>query len=364
MIFLISFGLITLIQTSYYLFFRFRFPKIRIPKKQQKFGVSVIICAKNEARNLSQNLQYIANQNYSNFEIVLVNDHSTDTTLLIMQDFKNKYPNLPINIVNLSGQTNTSKKHALTKGIENAQFEHLLLTDADCYPISNLWIQQMVNHFFDKTDVILGYGAYQKIENSFLNKIIRLETLYTAMQYFSYANSGLTYMAVGRNLAYKKSVFQKVNGFQKHINIKSGDDDLLINQIATKSNVNCNIHPKSFTVSKPKKSWKLWIQQKRRHITTASHYKISHQLLLGVFYISQLSFWLFLFYTLFSGFYLKQAIILLIIRLIGSYIAINHSAKALKEKDLIGLAPIYEISVIFIQLYLFVVNLIAKPKHW
>ncbi len=144
----------------------------------------------------------------------------------------------------------------------------------------------------------------------------------------------------------------------------SGDDDLFINAVATAQNTEICISKDSFTVSEPKTNFKDWIHQKRRHITTASHYKKSNKLLLGLFYISQFLFWILPIILFFLNYNLSLVILLIFIRMIVWYPVIIKSANKLDEKDLLRYAPIYEISIIFIQLYIFLKNKIAPPNHW
>ena len=212
MITFIAFCIVIIIQIYYYFFLFGKFSFLKpIHKSYQKLDVSVIICAKNEANNLRSFLPLIAQQNYFDFEIVLVDDGSTDSSLEIIQNFKNKYESdhLSIQIITISRGKNKGKKAALSKGILASKNEYLVLTDADCKPISTDWLHEITAPFNKDKSIVLGYGAYRKIRNSFLNKIIRFETLLTAIQYFSYAQNGKPYMGVGRNIAYKKEVFIK-----------------------------------------------------------------------------------------------------------------------------------------------------------
>ncbi|MEE9350268.1 MAG: glycosyltransferase [Flavobacteriaceae bacterium] len=323
--------------------------------------ISIIICAKNEANNISEFLPYIINQEYENFEIILVNDHSTDATLEVMQSFKNE----KITLINLTNNSNKgNKKNALTQGINAAKNEHLLFTDADCKPVSNQWIKEMSTHFTTNKVLVLGYGAHQKIKNSWFNKLLRFETLLTAIQYFSYAKKGIPYMGVGRNIAFTKTAFQSVNGFKKHEHILSGDDDLFVNEIASYTNTAISIGENSFTSSKPHVSFKKWLHQKRRHISTANTYKPLHKFLLGLFYISQFSFWILGIYLIIIGWQTQLVSILMLIRIGFQYLIFGASANKLNEKDLILYIPILELCLISIQMRIFIANLISKPKNW
>jgi len=367
MLIFITFCIIIIIQTFFYLFLFGKFSFLKpIKRKHQTLPVSVIICAKNEANNLQKNLPFIANQSYPKFEIVLVNDASTDDTLKIMRDFQLKYSSskLSIQIQSIQNKEAKGKKSALSLGIDTANNNYLVLTDADCKPISSNWITEITSHINGEKEIILGYGAYQKIENSFLNKLIRFETLITAIQYFSYAKIGKAYMGVGRNMAYKKAVYTKNKGFQKHMHITSGDDDLFINEVSNKQNTEICFSKSSFTVSKPETHFKKWISQKRRHITTANHYKNFHKLLLGLFYISQILFWVLAVLLLVLQINTTITLVLITFRFIIWYLIIGKSAKLLQEKDLIIFAPLYEISLIFIQLYIFTKNILSPPKQW
>jgi hypothetical protein len=221
----------------------------------------------------------------------------------------------------------------------------------------------MAEQFQDNKQIVLGYGAYKK-DKSLLNKLIRFETLLTAVQYFSYAKIGQPYMGVGRNMAYTKSLFFKANGFISHMKLKSGDDDLFINQMAAKNNVATCFSQEAITSSIPKNTFKTWLLQKRRHISTATHYKPFHKFLLGLFYSSQLLFWIVSLLVLILT--LKPMIVLPLIglRFIAFYSILYFSAKKLNEKDLILFGFFFEILLILIQLRIFIVNLFSKPTHW
>jgi len=287
-----SFVVIVCVQIVFYgvLYGNFAFSK-SISRKQNIIPISVLICAKNEAENLKLFLPSIINQDYTKFEIVLINDASHDSTLEVMESFAQKHNNIKIvNVKNIEAFWG-NKKYALTLGIKAATNDYLLFTDADCKPLSNYWIKEMASYFTKDNSIVLGYGAYNKIKNSFLNKLIRYETLLTAVQYFSFAKLGMPFMGVGRNLAYHRSEFFKANGFIKHIDVRSGDDDLFINEVANTKNTSICYSKESFTISKPKITFGAWFRQKRRHVSTANRYQFKHKALLALFYVSQFLFW-------------------------------------------------------------------------
>ncbi|WP_310027553.1 glycosyltransferase [Flavobacterium arsenatis] len=356
---------IVFIQFLYYIvvFGKFAFAK---PKKNnlKRIPVSVIVCAKNEAENVAKFIPILATQNYPDFEIILIDDASSDATLDIFEAFEKEYSNIRLVKVANNEAFWGNKKFALTLGIKAASKEYLLFTDADCYPTSENWIAEMTSNFTLQKTIILGYGAYEKIPNSFLNKIIRFETLLTAVQYFSWAKMGMPYMGVGRNMAYKKEEFFNVNGFIDHMKIRSGDDDLFVNQASTKKNTTICFSPESFTYSKPKTSFTDWFTQKRRHIATATFYKPFDRMQLALFYSSQLLFVLLPIVLL--AFQFQWIIVLSLIgfRYLFAWIIMGLSAGKLKEKDAIYWFPIIEIILIFTQLNVFITNIFSKPVHW
>lgn len=323
--------------------------------------ISIIICAKNEANHLKQNIEKIIHQQYITFEIILVNDHSTDDTLTIMNQLKLDNSSTDIHVISLT-EGSSNKKNALSIGINSAKYLNLLLTDADCIVSSKKWISSMTKSF-PKKDIILGYGAYEK-RNSFLNKLIRFETLLTAIQYFSYSIKGMNYMAVGRNLAYKKKIFIHNNGFKSHKHITSGDDDLFIQEVSTKLNTTICLDKHSFTISKAPKTFKKWMKQKQRHITTSNHYKPLHQLLLGLFYFSSFTFWITFIFLLSQNYSLNTLLYIFISKTIIQYFIYGKIATKLNEKDLILSIPILELFLICFQLYIFGKNCIKKPTNW
>lgn len=360
-----TFVVVVFIQVIFYTIFfgRFAFSK-ETRKAKKKIAVSVIICAKNEAKNLPAFLPSIIAQSYPDFEIILINDASHDNTLHVMEQFADQYNSIKIVNVENNEAFWGNKKYALTLGIKASKNDFLLFTDADCKPLSKSWIQEMTSHFNNEKTIILGYGAYSKIKNSFLNKLIRFETLITALHYFSFAKIGIPYMGVGRNLAYRKDAFFNVKGFVNHMNILSGDDDLFVNQVATKTNTAICVAKNSFTESVPETSFRNWFQQKRRHISTANYYKLKHKVLLTLIYTSNFFFWTLGFTLIFFQWNWIAVISLFILRLIIQYVVIGWSTKKLNEKDLLIALPFLDFFLMSIQLIIFINNLIAKPNYW
>ncbi|QHI38608.1 Poly-beta-1,6-N-acetyl-D-glucosamine synthase [Kordia antarctica] len=354
---------ITAIQVIYFLIFgAFAFAKTK-KSKQYDIPVSVLICAKNEAKNLETLLPELLQQSYKNFELVLINDASSDETLEIMKRFQKSTNNIKIVDVENNEAFWGNKKYALTLGIKAATNDFLVFTDADCVPTSKHWLTEMTQHFSSKKKIVIGYGAYAKKKNSFLNLLIRFETFMAAVQAFSYAKMGIPYTAVGRNLAYHRDEFYRVNGFVNHMKIRSGDDDLFIKDAATSKNTAICFSKNSFTISEPKTSFSKWFQQKRRHVSTSSHYKFIHKFLLGTFYLTQFLFWTIAIFLFCTSFW-QMALLIFAFRISIQYFILGFASSKLKEQDTLYLLPILEIFLVIIHFGIFIANLTSKPTHW
>ena len=365
LILLCLFIVVIAVQFLYYVVFfgKFSFakPQTSTPKR---VPISVIVCAKNEAENVTKFVPLLAEQNYSDYEIVLIDDASSDDTLELFEAFEKQYSNVKLVKVENNEAFWGNKKFALTLGIKAAKYEYLLFTDADCYPKTTEWIKEMSAHFTKEKTIVLGYGAYERIKGSFLNKIIRFETLLTATQYFSWAKLGKPYMGVGRNMAYKREEFFKTNGFIEHMKIRSGDDDLFINEASNSKNTAISYTPDSFTFSTPKTTFKDWFTQKRRHVATAKHYKSFDRTQLAIFYCTQLLFIILPIILLAFQFQWIVVTSLIGFRYLFAWLSMGFSAGKLKEKDVMYWFPVIEIILIFTQLNIFVTNTFSKPVQW
>ena len=333
-IFFIVFCLITLVQLFYYGWFFRRLAWYSTPEKQhsQQHPVSVIICARDEAARLVTHLPGALVQTYpSTHEVIVVNHNSQDDTRFLLDEFKKTFKGL--HIVNLEHEAIgiPGKKYPFSMGIKEARYEIVLLTDADCIPASEFWMQKMQDGYDKGIEVVLGYGAYKRAPGV-LNKIIRFDTFHTALQYLSYALAGQPYMGVGRNLSYKKDVFLRNKGFSAINHVPGGDDDLFINKVATRANTAIVIDKDTFTLSDPKKNFGEWFRQKARHYSTAKYYKPRHKFLLGLYSLSYILFYPLLIVSLFYDW--RVALPLYGIRLIVQGLIFHKTMRRLGEEDL------------------------------
>jgi glycosyltransferase involved in cell wall biosynthesis len=247
--------------------------------------VSVIVCAHDEEENLRALIPQLLSQDHSQFEVIIVNDRSNDGTFDYLREETKNNPRLRVVTVDRTPPHVNGKKYAITLGIKAATFEWILLTDADCRPNSNRWISLMSRHFQNPFEIVLGISTYLKYPG-FLNLFIRFETLITALQYLSFALLRNPYMGVGRNLAYKKSLFLDRKGFNNFLSVTGGDDDLFVNQHATARNTAVEFSPEAQVHSYPKTTWKSFFNQKVRHLSVGKHYRAKHRFLLGIFVLT------------------------------------------------------------------------------
>lgn len=360
-------GILLLVQLYYILFVYSRLARYKAVSHSSNSNyqpVSVIICANNEEDNLKHYLTDILEQDYPSFEVIVVNDYSTDDTKWILEDFKRKYNHLSIVEIKEHIRLKNSKKFALTLGIKAAKHELLIMTDADCQPQSKNWLKEIAGAYTQGKEIVLGYSPYFK-KSGFLNKLIRFETTHTAMSYLAYALKRNTYMGVGRNMSYLKSLFFKGKGFNAHMHIKSGDDDLFVNQNATRNNVNIAIHPDAHVYSNPKETWKSYYKQKARHSGASVLYKRSHQRMLGTQLISAFLFYVMLIVCIVcypSLWYIGVG--MFILRYLCQLITFSSIYRKLAVKDLLPWLLILDLFYYFYICLNGLFNRKKKQKSW
>ena len=324
-----------LIQLGYYLLVFLKLPRYKTSKKRRpQKSISIIICAKNEEENLERFLPRVLEQDYPEFEVVVVNDCSTDGTEELLSEFSVQYKHLRYTSIPANEKFLHGKKLAVTIGLKSARYDHVLLTDADCYPVSNLWLQKMASNFTREKKIILGYGGYER-RRGLLNLLIRYETIFTAIQYLSYAIKGRPYMGVGRNLAYEKELFFNNKGFASHYHLSSGDDDLFVNEIAVKENTAIEISKESHTLSIPKTTFRIWIKQKKRHLSAGTHYNRGSRIRLAGELISRMLVYTTLFLLYFLSPWRWVVLALFGILLVTRMVILHLGMRRLDEKYLL-----------------------------
>ena len=295
-------GVLLIVQLIYYLglYNRIHTHNLAVGKDEVHFGrelppLSLVICARNESENLRRNLPAILKQDYPDFEVIVINDGSTDESEDLLSELVEEYPNLYHSFTPDSARYISRKKLALTLGIKASKYDWLVFTEADCTPVSDKWLRRIARNFTPSTDIVLGYSGYER-GKGWLHKRVSFDSLFTSLRYLGFALAGKPYMGIGRNLAYRKELFFKVKGFSTHLNMQRGEDDLFINQIANENNTRVETSPDSVIRMQPVERYKDWKEEKVSYMATARFYKGSQRWLLGLetatrllFYVACLS---------------------------------------------------------------------------
>lgn len=364
LIFVIISGLGWLVQLYFALNYHLRACKKSLPTEGETKPVSVIVCARNEADNLLKNLPALLSQIHPNYEVIVVNDSSWDDTADVLKAYAQQYPALKVIHIDEEKQQIQGKKFALTLGIKAAKHDVVLLTDADCLPCSEYWVKGMSQPISEGSKIVLGVSLYDYREG-WLNKLIRLDALQSALHYCGAALAGKPYMGVGRNLCYDRELFFRIGGFKSHYHVIGGDDDLFINEVVGKTKMQVVVSHEYQTHSVPKEAFSSWFFQKRRHIETSSRYRNITKVALTLLPISYWMIWLgctalcfsLMYWPLVVGFVLTRYFVLL-------YVLNKTRNNFNTRSDLITLFPILELQLHLTNISLFMVNLVQKPQKW
>ena len=360
------FGMVVLLQILYYLvlFSRFSFHKQKsIEKSYKNAPVSIVVVAKNDAHILINTLPELLNQDYPQFEVVVVNNNSKDETAQLVIDLQNRFSNL--RLVNLeSSVTNIrGKKFPLSLGIKAANYEHILLTDVDCLPTSNQWISLMAQHFSDTTQIVLGYSRIRK-KIGFINSLIRFDRLHQALQYFSYCLAKMPFMGMGQNLAYTKTIFFKNKGFAYQNHLQFGDDDLFIDRVVTDRNCAIEYAKEAHTISRFGANFSQWFSLKMFRRRTRKFYYKPKRFLLNFYHFLMTFFYIALGFAVYFTFsnliYLTVVLGIILLKFIMQYICFGLAATKLDEKRLIPHILFYDIFFAFFNPMIYISSIFKK----
>lgn len=319
--------------------------------------VSVIIAAHNELPNLQKYLPLVFRQQYPEYEVVIVLDRCDDGSKEWLEQWAP--PGLKIIEITRTPEGWASKKWAITRGIKAASHENLVFTDADCRVGEN-WLQSVAQSFGKNTEVILGISPYE-YRPGLLNLFIRFETFYTFFQYIGLAKKGLPYMAVGRNLAYRKSFFVRNGGLERVKDRLSGDDDLLVNAFADSQTTVCMIHPESHVYSEPKTTFRSWLRQKFRHVSASRDYSWQSKVFLAIFHGSHSLFYLIFLKILLTSLTGWSVFALYTTRIFlswGIFLAVENKVRI---RSIIYLYPVLDFLFFIYNLSAIPIGLIRKP---
>lgn len=319
--------------------------------------VSVVVAARNEAKHLPSLLDAVDAQQHSNYEVVIVDDASSDGTSRIVADWVAERPHA--SLLSINDPTPPRKKNALTKGIQAAQHDLLAFTDADCSPPPQ-WLSILAATHAHDPDPLVLVGHSPPQASGLLGTFSRYETLLESL--YSVASIGLdrAYMAVGRNLSYPRSVFEEVGGFAPSANRMSGDDDLFVQAVYRQdaARVRALLDERTFVPTDGPSSWWDWIQQRRRHVSAGRSYPWSVGVHLTLLQTSFLGLWL---APLVVG---RLGLGLLATGLLVRHAVIAPAAYTLRESDVLALFPLWELGYALYHLLVVPTGLMWPPDRW
>lgn len=283
-----------------------------LPEAAGPLPVSVVVAAHNEAGRLPALLDALEAQTHRledgrpAFEVVVVDDRSTDGTADVAEAHARRWARWDgpaLRLVRVAAGAPEAaglppKKHALERGVEAAYLARLAFTDADCTPPPT-WLATLARHAHsgnpeaDDGAVLVGYGPLG-VAPGWLNRFARYETVQTAALSAAGTGWGRPWHAVGRNLSYPASLLPRLGGFAHSARSLSGDDDLLVQEVARlgAAPVRAVLDAEAAVPSPAPDGWRAFWRQKRRHASAGTHYPAGVLVALGVFHTSNLALWL------------------------------------------------------------------------
>lgn len=331
------------------------------PSSPHPLPLSVIISARNEALHLRRYLPAVLQQKYPYYEVLVVDDRSTDETLAVLKRLKEHYPRLRVLQRRPASEPHgTGKKAALTMAIEQARYDHLVFTDADCRPCSPYWLSWMGDALHHHS-LVLGYGRLQG--RGSVGRLAAFETVQTALHYWAAALKGRPYMGVGRNIAYSRALFQAAQGHSRHADLLSGDDDLFVLAAARRSSTTILTHPQSFTESPAPATWRQWWRQKQRHYSTAWRYPTGTAAALLGEGVLQGLFYALLPFALLPGFY-SLVLSTVLLRLLIEYRMISWARHLQGSATFWWSFPLWEFLWVMGTFAIHLSQVVTKPRQW
>jgi glycosyltransferase involved in cell wall biosynthesis len=335
-------GILFLIQMIYYLALYNRIHMHNKAVNRNKVGfsedlppLSVVICAKNETENLRNFLPSVLEQDYPDFEVIVVNNGSTDESEELLSLLAKDYPHLHRSFIPESSRYISHKKLGLTIGIKASKHDWIVFTESYCHPVSKDWLRLLARNFTPGTDVVLGYSGYER-RKGWLQKNIAFDSLFASIRFLGFALARKPYMGVGRNMAYRKELFFRQKGYSAHLNLQRGDDDLFVNEVATKKNTRVETDINATIRMRPIQHKMDWREEKVSYMATSQYYKGSQRYMLSFETMTRLLFYLAVIATLILGILNKHWVagfagLLWLVRYMVQAIIINTTAKELGE---------------------------------
>ena len=241
--------------------------------------VSVVLTARNDGTWLKENLVYLLEQDYPDFEVVVVDYLSHDDTQYVLKLLKDYYPHLKVVPFKEDVNLFQGKKYPLSIGIKSAKNDILLLADPDCTPQNMQWLRGMVKGYEKKeTQIVLGFCGLKR-NKTLLGAFQQYDNLAYSAHYLGCALLKHPYTGSGRNLSYRRSFFFKRGAFISHYNVAGGSDDLFVYQNATRTNTAISISSDACLSTEPRKTFGEWHKQRLARVSTRNWHSVGGRLL-------------------------------------------------------------------------------------
>ncbi|MBI2427647.1 MAG: glycosyltransferase [Ignavibacteriales bacterium] len=237
---------------------------------------SIVIAARNEEKNIARLLDSLFRMDYpkDKFEVIVVDDRSNDSTKEIVKKFEQQASNVKIISIVTNDTDMPHKKNALRTGIQNARFDILTFTDADCI-VPKQWLKKLSEQFTDEVGAVAGYSPFEfDDQKTPFNSFLRYEEFKGSITAAAAIGGNNAFMCTGRNFAYRRKVYDAVGGFEKIKQSVSGDDDLFIQLIRRETpwEVRYMTSPESFVITRPPLTFNELVNQRTRHISASKYY--------------------------------------------------------------------------------------------
>ena len=353
-------GIAFALQIAYWMVLRHGFEQAQrsaVPEPEASLPpVSVVVAARDEEARLPTLLVALTRQTHPEYEVLLVDDASTDATPEVVRERQQDHAN--VRLIRLEQPQAPRKKHALAQGIAAARYDLLALTDADCAPPPG-WLAALAQHHADEDILLIGYSPFRKAPG-LLNRLARYETFVTGFLTAATVGLGRPYMAVGRNLSYGRPLFERLDGFAHSLHSMSGDDDLLVQEVVRRraAAVRHVFDPRTFVPSDPPHTWRQWLRQKLRHLSAGRFYNRSVQVHLTLFHATGVALWAAPLVAGWIGAGLLGA------RLLMQGLVLRRAAHLLDERDLLPAQPLLDLLYAAYTLLIAPLGLARMPKRW
>jgi len=330
--------------------------------------VSVIVSLHNEAGNLPALMRCLNAQDYpaDRLTILLVNDRSTDNTAAMIDEYAGTHAQIDAIHIKETPTAHSPKKHAIATAIDHAEGNIIVTTDGDGLP-GPQWIRTLVAKFSPEVDVVLGYAPYRSdgIFNTLFHRLLALE-------YFSLG--AVAAAAVGRdfpltsngvNFAYRRSLFQSVNGFGETLTELSGDDDLLLHRFLTLTDAKVAFAADSMAAvpNAPPANLKRFIRQRIRFSSKHAAYPARVMPVLFLVYFTHLWTVISLIAALFLPSLWPQTALILFFKMACEILLLTQAQQLLESRSLLKYYPLAALPHLF---YVVFIPVLAQllPKRW